>query len=100
MTTSKQADKATTVDTPGGIRIHHREHVQHYADAALSLQSSLDSRRGVLLTSSFEYPGRLHALGHRFCRSAAGLHDPRAGVQLRRIESPRGAGTHSHRQSA
>ncbi len=58
MTASKQSDKATTVDTPGGIRIHHREHVEHYADAALPLQSSLDRRRGVLLTSSFEYPGR------------------------------------------
>ena len=58
MTASKQADKATTVETPGGIRIHHREHAERYADAALPLQSSLDSRRGVLLTSSFEYPGR------------------------------------------
>ena len=58
MTASKQADKATTVETPGGIRIHHRERVERYAGAALPLQSSLDRRRGVLLTSSFEYPGR------------------------------------------
>ena len=58
MTASKQADKATSVDTPGGIRIHHRERVERYAGAALPLQLSLDRRRGVLLTSSFEYPGR------------------------------------------
>ncbi len=58
MTASKREENSTTVETPGGIRIHHHEHVQRYADAALSLQSSLDSRRGVLLTSSFEYPGR------------------------------------------
>ena len=65
MTASKQSDKATTVDTPGGIRIHHREHVEHYADAALPLQSSLDRRRGVLLTMVYANPAFTVVISHR-----------------------------------
>ncbi len=59
MTTSKQKSKsAGTLETPGGIRVHRNERADRYTDAVLPLQASLDSRRGVLLTSSFEYPGR------------------------------------------
>ncbi len=59
MTASEKANKAaSTLETPCGVRIHRIERAECYADAVLPLQSSLDSRRGVRLTSSFEYPGR------------------------------------------
>jgi anthranilate synthase len=59
MTASKQTDKsASTLETPSGVRIRRSEHAERYVDAVLPLQASLDSHRGVLLTSSFEYPGR------------------------------------------
>jgi anthranilate synthase len=45
-------------ETAGGIRIRREEVPQTYAGGADSLAESLDDRRGVLLTSSFEYPGR------------------------------------------
>ena len=45
-------------ETAGGIRIRREEVPQTYAGAADSIADSLDNRRGVLLTSSFEYPGR------------------------------------------
>lgn len=56
MTASKKAQSA--LETPCGVRIHRRQRKDQYADAVLPLQASLDSRRGALLTSSFEYPGR------------------------------------------
>jgi anthranilate synthase len=59
MTASKEAQQAaSTLETPCGIRIHRDQRTDRYADAVLPLQSSLDSQRGALLTSSFEYPGR------------------------------------------
>ena len=59
MTTSKAyGERAATHETPVGVRIHRSERDERYADAVLPLQASLDSHRGVLLTSSFEYPGR------------------------------------------
>jgi len=54
-------DHATdTVDyvTRGGISVRRTEHGENYADAIEPVRSRLDARRGVLLTSSFEYPGR------------------------------------------
>lgn len=56
MTASKEA--ASALETPCGVRIHRSQREERYADAILPLESSLDSRRGALLTSSFEYPGR------------------------------------------
>lgn len=44
--------------TAGGIRISREDVVQTYAGAAEPIAEALDIRRGVLLTSSFEYPGR------------------------------------------
>jgi anthranilate synthase len=59
MSASKNALKTdSTLDTPSGIRVHRSQRAERYADAVLPLQASLDSRRGALLTSSFEYPGR------------------------------------------
>ena len=47
-----------TYTTPGGIGIRREALTANYADGASPLISALDSRRGVLLSSSFEYPGR------------------------------------------
>jgi len=59
MTASTKALNAnTTLETPCGVRVHRSQRAEQYADAVLPLQASLDSRRGALLTSSFEYPGR------------------------------------------
>ena len=59
MTASKQSKRAPdTLDTPSGVRIRRSERIERYTDAVLPLQAALDSHRGVLLTSSFEYPGR------------------------------------------
>ena len=59
MTASKEAHTAPhSVDTPCGIRVHRSERSERYADGVLPLESSLDTHRGALLTSSFEYPGR------------------------------------------
>ncbi len=44
--------------TAGGIRVRHTERPERYAEAAEPIRAALDERRGVLLTSSFEYPGR------------------------------------------
>jgi anthranilate synthase len=44
--------------TPSGLRVHHLRRSEAYSHAAEPLRLALDRRRGVLLTSSFEYPGR------------------------------------------
>jgi len=55
---TKTSESESVVETQGGVRILRSERVELYTDAVLPLQLSLDSHRGVLLTSSFEYPGR------------------------------------------
>ena len=45
-------------DTAGGVRIRHTLREERYEGAAEPIRTALDERRGVLLTSSFEYPGR------------------------------------------
>ena len=45
-------------ETAGGIHVSREDVVQPYAGAAEPIAAALDTRRGVLLTSSFEYPGR------------------------------------------
>lgn len=55
------ADKGPTglnYKTTGGIRIRREDVARDYAHAADPIAEALDTRRGVLLTSSFEYPGR------------------------------------------
>ena len=55
--------------TAGGIEIRHTRLPQPYRDAAEHIRTALDDHRGVLLTSSFEYPGR-------YTRWDIGLVDP------------------------
>jgi anthranilate synthase len=47
-----------TYKTRGGIRVHRETAVQPYSPADNTLAERLDDRRGVLFSSSFEFPGR------------------------------------------
>lgn len=47
-----------TYTTPGGIGVRREAAESDYAEGVEPLIAALDSRRGVLLASSFEYPGR------------------------------------------
>ncbi len=58
MSNSDHTNLGLIYETAGGIRIRREEVSQPYEHAADFLASALDNRRGVLLTSSFEYPGR------------------------------------------
>jgi anthranilate synthase len=44
--------------TRGGLRVKREIHNQDYQPADTALASALDDRRGVLFSSSFEFPGR------------------------------------------
>ncbi len=58
MSRKERSHTGLIYETTGGIRVRREEVPQPYAHAAEAIASSLDNRRGVLLTSSFEYPGR------------------------------------------
>ena len=47
-----------TYETRGGVRVHREIAVQPYSPADSALALRLDDRRGVLFSSSFEFPGR------------------------------------------
>ena len=47
-----------TYETKGGVRVHREIAVQPYSPADTALAERLDDRRGVLFSSSFEFPGR------------------------------------------
>src|SRR5499426_4636701 len=49
---------ATTYDTAGGIRVHRTVEEIPVANAIEPVVLALDTHRGVLLASSYEYPGR------------------------------------------
>jgi anthranilate synthase len=73
-----------TYDTAGGIRVRRAVEEIPVADAIEPVVEALDAHRGVLLASSYEYPGRytrwdmgfvnpplvLEARGRRFCLDA------------------------------
>ena len=44
--------------TAGGVRVRRTRRAERYENAAEGIRTALDERRGVLLASSFEYPGR------------------------------------------
>ncbi len=48
----------TTFQTRGGINVRRITEQHPYEDSTAPIISALDTRRGVLLASSFEYPGR------------------------------------------
>ncbi len=62
--------------TDGGVRITRHEAAADYAGAIDALAGELDTRRGVLLSSDYEYPGR-------YTRWDAGFVDPPLVVEAR-----------------
>ncbi|MBT8146747.1 MAG: anthranilate synthase component I, partial [Gammaproteobacteria bacterium] len=54
MTTIKQSQYRTR----GGLEVRRSSAVDNYSDAMGRLASQLDDHRGLLLSSSYEYPGR------------------------------------------
>ncbi|MCP5151452.1 MAG: anthranilate synthase component I [Ectothiorhodospiraceae bacterium] len=56
--TITRADVHREWTTPAGVRIERTASSMPYAGAIEPLVDALDGQRGVLLTSSFEYPGR------------------------------------------
>ena len=58
MSNNDESHPGLSFETAGGIRVSRQDVPQPYRNAAKPLAEALDSRRGVLLTSSFEYPGR------------------------------------------
>jgi anthranilate synthase len=44
--------------TAGGVRVQRTDYTIPYADASAPLVEALDGQRGIMLASSFEYPGR------------------------------------------
>lgn len=70
------SDKISSYRTAGGIEISRRDTRLTYRDAIEPLIDALDSRRGVLLASSFEYPGR-------YTRWDIGFSDPPVEITCR-----------------
>ena len=62
--------QARTYLSAGRIAITRTAHIETRTDAITSLAESLDDRLGVLLTSSFEYPGRYTRWDIGFCDPA------------------------------
>jgi anthranilate synthase len=50
--------QSTSYLTNGGIRIERQSEMRAYSPADMALADALDNRRGVLFSSSFEFPGR------------------------------------------
>jgi anthranilate synthase len=55
---TKVSEDSAEYTTPGGIKIFREAVTVDYATSAALLAKELDTRRGLLLASSFEYPGR------------------------------------------
>jgi len=53
-----KAIKHSRYRTRGGVEVHRSSVVESYADAMKKLARQLDDQRGLLLSSSYEYPGR------------------------------------------
>ena len=62
--------EAKTYHSAGGIAITRTTRLETCEDAITALAQSLDERLGVLLTSSFEYPGRYTRWDIGFCNPA------------------------------
>src|SRR3989475_282425 len=67
----------TTYDTAGGIRVHRTVEEIPIASAIEPVVPALDAHRGVLLASSYEYPGR-------YTRWDMGFVDPPLVLTVRR----------------
>src|SRR5690242_7989811 len=62
--------------TAGGVRVERRAAELPFADALDGLAARLDKRRGALLSSSYDYPGR-------YKRWSLGFADPPVAIESR-----------------
>ena len=69
--------------TVGGIAITRTARLEPQSDAIAALASKLDERLGVLLTSSFEYPGRYTRRDIGFCNPALSFTGRQRGFEVR-----------------
>ena len=77
------ADRTKTYLTAGGITITRTARSATRDDALPSLAAALDERLGVLLTSSFEYPGRYTRWDIGFCDPALSFTGRERGFEVR-----------------
>ena len=75
--------RTKTYLTTGGIAITRTARIETRDDAIASLAGALDERLGVLLTSSFEYPGRYTRWDIGFCDPALAFTGRRRGFEVR-----------------
>ena len=75
--------RTKTYLTAGGIAITRTARPETCGDAIASLAAALDERLGVLLTSSFEYPGRYTRWDIGFCDPALAFTGRQRGFEVR-----------------
>ena len=75
--------RTKTYLTAGGIAITRTARTETRGDAIPSLAAALDERLGVLLTSSFEYPGRYTRWDIGFCDPALAFTGRQRGFEVR-----------------
>ena len=75
--------RSTTYTSAGGIAITRTDRVEPREDAIAGLAGALDERLGVLLTSSFEYPGRYTRWDMGFCDPALSFTGRQRGFEVR-----------------
>ena len=81
-----RATETDSFNTPGGVRVRTESAAEAYENARMILVDRLDRRRGVLLSSDFEYPGRYTRWDMGFVRPAAGnLGDRALGARHRAV---------------
>ncbi|MDF1609738.1 anthranilate synthase [Hoeflea sp. YIM 152468] len=73
MSTTVLSDGAAQYQTRGGIVVTRRRRETPYADAVSSYIDALDSRRGAVFSSNYEYPGR-------YTRWDTAIVDPPLGI--------------------
>ena len=75
--------QSRTYTSAGGIAITRTDRVEPREDAIAALAAALDERLGVLLTSSFEYPGRYTRWDIGFCDPALSFTGRQCGFEVR-----------------
>ena len=75
--------QSRTYTSAGGIAITRTDRFEPREDAIVGLAGALDERLGVLLTSSFEYPGRYTRWDMGFCDPALSFTGRQRGFEVR-----------------
>ena len=75
--------QSRTYTSDGGIAITRTDRIEPREDAIAELADALDERLGVLLTSSFEYPGRYTRWDIGFCDPALSFTGRQRGFEVR-----------------